>query len=262
LIPASKNRWFEAFFAHHARGRIAKQFSEVRAFRASETAAIARETPLLLVSNHTAWWDPLFAIWLSNYILGVDGHAMMDAANLRRLPFFGKVGAFGVDLTDPADGARALRYAIKLLGRSPTSHAPAASRMVWIYAQGAERPITEPLVFRPGAAEIASLAKNAAVVPVGLRYEFSRSEAPVACLSFGEPLVRDGAKGRVTTGSLEAAVSGELARIDGALRDGSFFGDGATWAPLHIAAPSRIGMLAERLLAWLTGPSVRALPAP
>jgi len=225
----------------------------VNAFRAAETAALAREAPLLLVSNHTAWWDPLFAIWLSNYILGVDGHAMMDAANLRRLPFFGKVGAFGVDLTDPADGARALRYAIKLLGRSPASQAPAASPMVWIYAQGAERPITEPIVFRPGAAEIASLAKNAAVVPVGIRYEFARFEAPVACLSFGEPLAR-GAKGRVTTAALEAAVSGELARIDGALRDGTFFSDTATWVPLHSAAPSRLGMLAERLLAWLTAP--------
>ena len=85
---------------------------------------------MLVVSNHTAWWDPLVAILLSHRILNTDGFALMDAKNLRRLPCFGRVGAFGVDLDDQRDGARAIRYAAKLLIAKELSR----RRLVWIFA--------------------------------------------------------------------------------------------------------------------------------
>lgn len=215
-------------------------FGAVRVHGLEQARAASREAPLIVVSNHTSWWDPLFAIYLCTLELRADAHAMMDAKNLARLPFFGKVGAFGVDLDDPADGARAIRYAAKLLDRP--------GRLVWVFAQGRERPITErPIVFRAGTAEIARVAR-ARVVPVALRYEFGAEEHPTAWVSFGEPLAyeRDVVRGR---DAQAAAVDAELTRIDGAICTA----DAARQFPVVLARrPSAFGALAERALALLT----------
>ena len=132
MIPARKHRLFRWWFSGHARSRLRAAFSAVRAEGMDHLRAALAAGPALIVSNHTSWWDPMVVLYLTERVLRCDGHAMMDAANLRRLPFFAMVGAFGVDLADPADGASAMRYAARLLS--------APGRMVWVFPQGRERP--------------------------------------------------------------------------------------------------------------------------
>ncbi|AKT37314.1 uncharacterized protein CMC5_014460 [Chondromyces crocatus] len=247
MIPARKGRWFNAWFSGHARGKIHGTFSEVWIHGLAEARALAAEAPLLLLANHTSWWDPLVILHLSQHVLEVDGHAMMDAKNLRRLPFFAKVGAFGVDLESPADGAAAIKYAVKLLDRP--------GRAVWVFPQGRERPAGErPLGFRPGAAEIARVARRARVVPVGLRYELGAEEQPKLYVSFGAPVaaLRDAVTGRRVQ---EQAVEAELDRIHEALCAVADGGEGlAAFARVHRAKESAVGPLLERLLAHWTRP--------
>ncbi len=240
MIPARKSPLFEALFARHARSRIARSFAALRVGGGPGARALAAGAPLLVVSNHTAWWDALVALVVSRATFDADGHALMDAENLRRLPFFGRVGAFGVDLDDPADGARALRYAAGLLDRP--------GRLAWIFPQGRERPITErPLGFHPGSAEIARLARRARVVPVGLRYELGEEERPVAWVSIGAAFDPD----RDVHAGLarqEDAVTAELDRIDAAIRSG----DAGAFPVLVKGDASPLDALATRALALLT----------
>ena len=250
MIPARKGRWFNAWFAGHARSRIQSVFSEVRVRGLAGARALAQEAPLLLLVNHTSWWDPLVILHLSQHVLEVDGYAMMDAKNLRRLPFFARVGAFGVDLDNPADGAASIKYAVKLLDRP--------GRAVWIFPQGRERPSGErPLGFRPGSAEIARVARRARAVPVALRYELGAEERPRLYVSFGEavPALRDPAEGRRAQ---EQAVEAELDRIHQALcRAADEPGAGSAMAELalvHRARSSPLASLAESILAHLTRP--------
>ncbi|MDI1450675.1 lysophospholipid acyltransferase family protein [Polyangium sp. 6x1] len=249
MIPARKVSWFNAWFSGHARSRIHATFGEVRAQGLDRARALAKEAPLLVVSNHTSWWDPLVALHVSTHLLGADGHAMMDAKNLRRLPFFALVGAFGVDLDKPTDGAVVMRYAARLLDTP--------GKLVWVYPQGQERPVTErPLGFRPGSAEIARVARMARTVPVGLRYEFGGAERPTLWLSFGEPVPaeRDTTKGRAAQ---EEAVEAELVRIERALS-----GEGAErFEVVFRAARSRVGGALEAMLAAMTRPFVMRAPA-
>lgn len=210
MIPAAKLPLFDAWFAGHARGRIQRTFGRVRVRGLSRARELLAGAPLLVVSNHTSWWDPLVILHASRHLLGADGHALMDAQNLRRLPFLALVGAFGVDLGDAADGAAAIKYAARLLDRP--------GRLVWIFPQGRERPITErPLGFRGGAAEVARVAKRAVTVPAALRYEFEGSEKPALYLSLGEPLAaeRDPARGREAH---QRAVEAEMDRVERAVR--------------------------------------------
>ena len=239
MIPARKQSLFNAWFAAHARSRIHHAFERVRVHGLARTRAIAAGAPVLAISNHTSWWDPLVVLHASQHLLGADGHALMDAANLRRLPFFAMVGAFGVDLDSPADGAAAMRYAARLLDRP--------GRLVWVFPQGTERPVTEPLAFRVGAAAVARLARQAVTVPAALRYELAGTERPNLYLSFGEPLLaeRDPERGRAAQ---EAAVAIELARIERAVRGEAEPG----FTDVFHAAPSPAGALAERALARLT----------
>ena len=221
-----------------------RSFGALRVRGLEPVRALMAQGPVLVVSNHTAWWDPLVVLVLTTRVLRVDAYAMMDANNLRRLPFFGLVGAFGVDLDLPADGARAIRYAAKLLDRP--------GRVVWIFAQGRERPMTaRPLGFRGGTAEIARVARRAAVVPVALRYEHGARPEPDLYVSFGAPLARDGARdAEAARLAQEAAVTEELDALDAALCGGA----GSEWEPIFEVRPSRVMGLLQAALAWLTRP--------
>lgn len=238
MIPASKNKLFDAWFSRVARGRLEGTFGRVLVSGLDRARAITASGPVVGILNHSTWWDALVVLWISRQLLGVDGYAMMDARNLRRLPFFTRVGAFGVDLEDPRDGARGIRHAVKLLD--------GARRAVWIFPEGRERSPFAPLVLQPGAAQVARVAKRARVVPVALRYVFGEGERPDLFVAFGE--AEEGARD-VDEGVAQQRrmLEAELARIDAALasRDPQGFEE------VFARAPSAIGRLAERLLARL-----------
>lgn len=244
MIPARKSPLFARWFAGDAERRLRRAFGSLRVRGLERMRALAAEGPVLVVSNHTAWWDPLVVLVLTTRVLRVDAFAMMDAKNLRRLPFFGLVGAFGVDLDEPADGARVIRYAAKLLDRP--------GRVVWIFAQGREVPVTaRPLGFRGGTAEIARVARRAVVVPAAVRYEHGARPEPDVFVSFGAPLARPTSRDAdEARGAQERAVTEELDALDAAL----LAGDVADWAPLYEARPSWLSRLLQAALAWLTRP--------
>ena len=246
MIPAAKSPLFEAWFLRHVQGRLRGAFSSLRVAGAAHVTAAAAEAPLLWIGNHTSWWDPLVAYHLSGSYFRLDGHAMMDARNLRKLPFFARIGAFGVDLEDPADGARSLRYAAKLLD--------APRRMVLVFPQGTERPITErPLRFKPGSGEVSRLAPRCRVIPFALRYDMASEERPRILVRFGEALTPPRSREEKAPERLraahEAAVTGLLDAIDRDVCGGTL----DDYAPLFVHR-SRAGELASRALGWLAGP--------
>lgn len=252
MIPSRRSAAFTAWFAGHARGRIHKSFGRVFVRGLAGARELASRTPVLIVSNHTSWWDPLVLLHASEHLLGTEGHALMDAKNLRRLPFFSLVGAFGVDLDEPSDGAAAVRHAARLLDRP--------GRMVWVFPQGDERPITErPLGFRGGAAQVARVAKAAVTIPAAIRYEHAAEELPRLYLSFGAalPYERDVGAARA---SQEAAVLGEMDAIEASICGKSV--DGEPFALAHRKDPAWPSVLAERMLAVMTAPRGLLLPAP
>lgn len=238
MIPAKRSRWFSELFARHARSRIAATFGRVLVSGLDPIRAACARGPVLVVANHTSWWDPLVALWLTQLVLQVEPYAMMDATNLRRLPFFGKVGAFGVDLDDPRDGVRAVRYAARTLD--------APRRVLWIFPEGRERSPFDPLELRPGAALVERIARGAEVVSLGVRYVFAGSERPELWISASAPeptrRVVDEALARQRDG-----IATELARIDASLSARSTAG----FDLLVDRRPGLLATLAERTLSLL-----------
>ncbi|MGK0359792.1 MAG: 1-acyl-sn-glycerol-3-phosphate acyltransferase [Bradymonadia bacterium] len=241
MIPARKSKLFTAWFSRHAEKRIAKTFQQVRVADVEHLRA-ALDRPVILVSNHTSWWDPLICLLVAERMVDCDPYAMMDADNLRKLPFFARVGAFGVERGEQGQGlARdSIDYAIQLLDRP--------GRFVWIFAQGDERPINErPLGFRRGAPVVWDAVPDAVVIPLAIRYVFGHTEKPFLYLSFGPPVAPvEGVEPRRL--ALEAAVLTQLERIETALSDKA---TRAMFEVTHRAPKSWLGAFAERMLAWM-----------
>lgn len=239
MIPAATSPWFLSWFARDAEKRIRRTFGEIWIHGLEGIRRCANDHPLLVVTNHTSWWDPLVVLFVTRRLLDVEAFAMMDQKNLERLPFFAKVGAFGVDLDTPQDGARGMRYAAKRLTRPRT--------LVWIFPQGKEAPLTaRPLDFRAGSAQIERLAPKAMIVPGAMRYAFGSSPKPALWLSFGEPY-RAGSNVSTNAERQRQSVSDELQRIDDALATSDHGFD-----PHHEPHTDWLQVLAERLLAFLT----------
>ena len=243
MIPAAKREWFATWLARHAERRLARTFERVWVADAHGVKELARTRPVVVVANHSAWWDAMMVLVLSQRHLALDGYALMDAAQLRRLRFFALAGGFGVDREDSRDGVRAIRHAAGLLDRP--------GRAVWIFPQGSERPLHEPLAFFGGAAHIARLAPESAVVPLGLVYAFGSLEKPCAFAAFGPPIEARGE----TTAAVEAqreAVGRQVARIQAALsgRGSEDFEPmlGRRPSRLHTWASAALDRVAGRLL--------------
>jgi hypothetical protein len=249
VVPAHKSRWFERWFAGTVRGRLSRQFEAVRVQGLDAFHAAAAERPLLAVCNHSAWWDSLLAIALVTGELKLDGYALMEARNLRRFPFLGRVGGFGVERGVPDDGARAITYGAGLLDRP--------GRVVWVFPEGREMPFhRRPLVFKRGAAAMLEQAASPAArwVPVSVAYVFGAEERPTIWMTFGAPQTRmAGANADLEAERQAAAVQAGLDRIAAAVEARVDTGAAPADFPAVITGTqSRFGALATALLARMT----------
>lgn len=241
MIPARPSPLFSWWFARHAEHRLRRHFSAVHVHQLELLQASLQSAPVLLVANHTSWWDPMWLLVLTRRVLGAEGYALMDARNLEKLPFFSKVGAFGVELDRPEDGARAVRWAARRLVKPNV--------LLAVFPQGRERPVNaRPLGFQAGAAMIARVAREARVIAMGVRYEHRGQERPELWASFQGPIVR-------TRNIFEArdaqerAVERALDHIEHGLLEGP---EASGFTSLHRHRGSRAH--ATRALAWLTAP--------
>ena len=160
MIPHKKSALFIRWFAKQVEKQIRKTFSAVHIKGLSNLQEAVNDGPVLAVSNHLSWWDPMFIIVIGHRLIRADAYAMMDAKNLKRLPFLGRIGGFGVELDNPRDNKRVLKYTAGLLNEP--------GRLVWMFPQGEERPSTAPIDdFKRGAALIAAMSGVPNVVQTG-----------------------------------------------------------------------------------------------
>jgi hypothetical protein len=202
VLPALPNPlvrlWFDWYCGHALR----KHFHRVHLYGDAPFDP-ARAT--LYVANHVGFWDPIVVDHLIRRTRPQPPFAMADLAQVRRHPFFRRVGAFSVDRTRPRDGMRAVRYAAQLLNGGPNA--------VLIFPQGGAEPAdARPLRFETGVERILALAPTASVMVVALRYEFWTDQRP-------ELLVDVSAGAGRTTGELQRQMTERLDALAAAGRE-------------------------------------------
>jgi 1-acyl-sn-glycerol-3-phosphate acyltransferase len=180
---------------------MGRAFFSVDAWGLDHLRGALAQGPVLLLPNHSNWWDGFVDLLLERR-LGADLRVMMDAANLSANPFLRWLGAFDAKLDSPRGAALALRHASRLL--APT--APGAHpRLLVLYPQGSlASPRTRPLAVKPGAEWLLRTAPHASAIPCARAYEFLGEDRPQVFLRFGNPLRH------ATTEAIRAALEGEL----------------------------------------------------
>jgi hypothetical protein len=135
--------------------------------------------PIVIYSNHPAWWDAAAIIVLAGRLYPArPSRAPFDAAMLARYRIFERIGAFGVDLDSPRGAAQFLAAARTILA---DPHG-----MLWITAQGRFADVrARPLDLRPGVGRLAELAPDALFVPLALEYAFWDERGAGAFAAFG-----------------------------------------------------------------------------
>ncbi len=234
MSRVARSPWFLRVARPYVRRRLAGAFDGVWTAGLEEARARAATEPLIIAANHVAWWDPLLLVWLDE-ALGGEAVALMDSANLRRLPFMALVGAIALDRSGGASSIGGLRAAGAWLDRP--------GRVVFVFPQGRQRPShLRPLGFARGV-ELLARTSGARVLPLSIAYGFRELHVPAAGLVLGPPCAPQIAP-------LEAAVVDGLERLDR-------FYDGVAAPELRASVPAPAKRsddgIGARLLGWLAG---------
>ncbi len=137
--------------------------------------------PSIAFLNHSAWWDPILTLFLSRRVLKREAYGLFRGEELKRYPFFRRLGCFGIT-TERLEDLRALpAYASKLLNGGP-------SRTLWVLPQGELLPAHMPLAFPSLMARFARVMPEVPLVPVAVRYEFRLDQRAECFVRVGEPL--------------------------------------------------------------------------
>lgn len=167
--------YFERFFRRH--------MNALRIARWGELSVPNGAGPVVVYSNHPAWWDAAVYVLAADRLLpGYRSFAPIDADMLRRYGVFSRIGAFGVDLRSARGAADFLRASADILSRP--------DRALWVAAQGRFGDVRErPLGVKPGVARLPELAPGCILLPLAIEYSFWLERGAEACLAFGAPLL-------------------------------------------------------------------------
>ena len=204
LIQPRKNAALESIYSAYARRLIRKQFGSVRM---SGHAFPETEQPVIAYMNHTAWWDAVVPVHLTHDLFRRELHALMEAEQLRRYPFFRHLGCFG-----PGDGGLADARAV--VEHSATVLRTGKRPILWIFPQGEILPSRAPMKFKSGLGRIANEVPEALVIPIAVRYEFLKRDRPECRVRIGEPAMRTEEDHSRFTRRLELLLQKEIDALD------------------------------------------------
>jgi len=171
FIPDAPSPPIIRFFAVWIARMLRKDFHAVLAGRgtAEMLASFNSDTrPLIVLMNHSSWWDPLIGLYLARTLLPARPVlGPMEAEQLAKFSFFRKLGIFGIDPDHPEAMNTLVNHAATTFAKRPAT-------AFWLTPQGEFTDVRTPVRLRPGAAAVA--ARLDAQHPLGCRCVVIASE--------------------------------------------------------------------------------------
>ncbi|GAB4133832.1 MAG: lysophospholipid acyltransferase family protein [Thermogutta sp.] len=172
--------WLRSWFRWYARRYIRRHFHALRMGPLPVNFDEVRtDEPLIVIMNHASWWDPLTAFFLADHFWpNRPVYAPMDAAALRRYPFFRRLGVFGVELGSVAGALTFLRTSLEILRASDS--------ILWLTPQARFADVRErPIIFAPGLAHLVRRLDRGRILPLAVEYVFWEERTPEILARFG-----------------------------------------------------------------------------
>ncbi len=180
MIKARPARWAKFIFHLYIMNLLKRSF---HAFHLAGTVPeVIPDAPILVLPNHSTWWDGFFVYYLNSQLFQRPMYLMMLASQLKKYHFFSRVGAYGIDSNHISSLRESLTYTIELMQqKSPKPP------LICIFPQGELLPWGKrPLNFKPGIEWIIKkYGKSINLVPLAMRIEFCGEQKPEVFFRFG-----------------------------------------------------------------------------
>ncbi len=177
IIKADHKKYAHTIFAHYLNFILKQSFSSVRIL--GDFFQAEPNKPLLVLANHSTWWDGFFIYHLNRLYWKKRYHVMMLEEQLLKYPFFRKVGAFSIKQDNTKNIISSLNYAAGLLENS--------DNLINIFPQGVLLPhYKRPLEFAKGTDYLMrSTASDAHIILVAIRIEYLKEKKPYVFIKTG-----------------------------------------------------------------------------
>ncbi|HMB10135.1 MAG TPA: lysophospholipid acyltransferase family protein [Saliniramus sp.] len=233
-------RYFDRYFRRH--------MNALRLARWGAAPPLRDDAPVVLYTNHPAWWDAAIYILLAErHFSRRASYAPIDAEMLEKYGFFGRMGAYGVDLESRRGAQDFLAASADILAHDDA--------VIWVTAQGRFMDVrARPLDLKPGIAHLYEIAPHAQYVPVALEYGFWEQRGGEAFVAYGDAISGDDLAGMERAARL-SYLEDALTRIADRLSEDVITRDPARFDAL-IEGKAGVGGIfdfTKRILARLKG---------
>lgn len=183
MIRAQHRPWADLIFQPYLTWMFKRNFHEIRLL--GTRPEIPNPLPLLLLPNHSTWWDGFFVYLLNKRVFHRTAYLMMLEAQLTQYKFFAKIGAYSIEPENPRGVIESLEYTLELLSRE--------RGLVVIFPQGELLPWhTRPLGYKRGVEWILRKhGKPVTLLPLAIRTEFLGEKRPSVFFLFGDAYAFD-----------------------------------------------------------------------
>ena len=178
MIRAQHRLWADLIFQPYLTWLFKRHFHEIQLL--GELPEIPDHLPLLLLPNHSTWWDGFFVYLLNKRIFHRTAYLMMLEAQLSKYKFFRKIGAYSIAPENRHGVVESLEYTVELLNREMS--------LVSVFPQGQLLPwYTRPLGYKRGIEWILrKYGKPVTLLPLAIRAEFLGEKRPSVFFLFGD----------------------------------------------------------------------------
>jgi len=169
------------WFNWYSRRYLRRHFHSLRVAKSGLPAGIS-DLPLVIYSNHAAWWDALVGLVLKpEFFPGRTAFAPIDSKALEKYKMFSRLGFFGVEPGTRRGAVQFLRTARDVL-QQPDS-------LLVVTPQGRFADVRErPVRFEAGLGHLAKCAEHAVFSPMATEFVFWEERLPEILVRFGEPV--------------------------------------------------------------------------
>ncbi len=178
MIRAQHRLWADLIFQPYLKWLFKRHFHTIQLL--GTLPEIPPRMPVLLLPNHSTWWDGFFIYLLNKRIFRRTAYLMMLEEQLRKYRFFAKIGAYSIEPKHRQGIVKSLKYTVELLNQD--------TPLVSIFPQGELLPWhTRPLGYKRGVEWVLrEYGKPVAVLPLAIRTEFLGEKRPSVFFLFGE----------------------------------------------------------------------------
>ena len=113
MIKANKKKWADFIFNIYINRQFKSHFHSFNLI--GDAPKINDNNSILLLSNHSSWWDGFFTYFINKQYFKKDFYIMMLEHKLKELTFFNKLGAFSINQNNPKEIINSLNYSAELL---------------------------------------------------------------------------------------------------------------------------------------------------